>query len=284
MPVTEYRGSRSQSATVELYQFIYGEGANDVYTFTNSEQPITYGDFTYAPLAISHDNIKSEGRPTGNELKITVPRSSSIAGHFRGVIPRRVIFIRIYQGDIPHSTDHSTLSDNASFDAIYFGRVTEASPRNSETVMTCNTAGMGMKRPGLTRNYQRQCAFVLYGERCQASRAAATQAATVATISGETVTLTSGWEGSRSQADFIGGIFEWTGTHGTEYRAILNCDGDTVTLDGYAPDLEAGDSVNMILGCNRTMGACTALHNNILNFGGEPYIPLENPVNKNNFT
>lgn len=284
MPITSYRGSRAHMAAVELYEFIYGDGAGDVFTYTNADRPVEFGGVTYKPIPIAHDNIKSEGRPTGNELKLTVPRTSEIAGHFRGVVPRRIIFVRIYQGEIPREDDSGYLTSTITFTPIYFGRVTEGSPKKHEVEMTCNTAGMGLKRPGLMRNYQRQCAFVLYGERCQASRAAATRAATVAEIAGFTVTLEPAWLGtSPDRADFVGGIFEWSGTYGTEYRMILDCtQDDVVSVDGPLPGLSAGDSVNMILGCNRSMAACSTLHNNIVNFGGMPYIPIVNPINKNN--
>jgi len=41
----------------------------------------------------------------------------------------------------------------------------------------------------------------------------------------------------------------------------------------------------VVFGCPHTVGGCRRVHDNILNYGGQPYIPVgSNPVHKNNHT
>lgn len=143
-----------------------------------------------------------------------------------------------------------------------------------------------MKRPGLTRHWQYSCPLTLYGSRCAANKAVATTTATVTGASGNQITFADGWRISNTElSDYFGGIIQWQGASGPEYRMILNVlpGGTTVTTTGPTSSLLAGDEVEVSLGCPRTLEACGRLHNNTVNYGGHPYIPKFNPVNKNPF-
>jgi hypothetical protein len=64
--------------------------------------------------------------------------------------------------------------------------------------------------------------------------------------------------------------------------------GDVLTLAGLPTNLAVTDPVDIVLGCNRkpfasSGGDCQALHNNLPNFGGQPWIPLKGIVNTNPF-
>jgi hypothetical protein len=137
----------------------------------------------------------------------------------------------------------------------------------------------------LTRFYQRECSFVLYGARCQANKAAATFPAVIAGVGQRNLSITgTAWRGVRAEVDFVGGLLEWDGEYGRETRMITAVLDGLITLDGPAGELQIGDPVDVILGCPRVIASCVSLHDNILNYGGTPYIPLKNPINKNNHT
>jgi hypothetical protein len=107
----------------------------------------------------------------------------------------------------------------------------------------------------------------------------------VASKSGTSVTVASGWNGAFPAGGFREGIVEWTNDDGgTEKRKILSISGDTLSLGGLLRDLDAGDAVSIILGCNHQMSDCEGLFNNIQNHGGCPWIPLKNPIGyRNNY-
>lgn len=276
------KNSLALGAPVNLYRFQYGEDESNVFCYTSHTRSVDYGGDAYEPLAIRHDDIVHEGRPKGAELRITVPRNSGIAAHMRGVVPRRVIRVLILETDIVDAGAGYI----ATYTPIHHGRISGTEPLNERVRITSIPAGAGMKMPGLTRTYSRQCNIPLYGEKCQASLAAATRSAVVDALdASNVVTLQTGWNGSTADTIyFVGGIFKWETPLGSEYRAIISVDDDTLLLDGPTHDLEVSDEVEVILGCPRTMDACRNLHNNINNFGGCPFIPTEDIWGKNTHT
>jgi hypothetical protein len=139
----------------------------------------------------------------------------------------------------------------------------------------------------LRRPYQYGCPLALYSVGpglCNADKASKTLSATVSTVDGATVTLGAGWNGAFSGAKFLGGLFEWVNDDGlTDRRTILRVTGNTLSLSGIAKDVDPGDTVSVVVGCNHKAyaeqdGDCLPLHDNINNYGGDPWIPLKNPI------
>ena len=100
------------------------------------------------------------------------------------------------------------------------------------------------------------------------------------------MTLPEGWSGATSAAKFANGYVFYTRANGQPERLpILSAtDATTIVLGNRPPALYAGMSIDVVLGCDHSMADCRSLHNNIKNFGGCPWIPLDNPVGiKNNF-
>lgn len=277
-----YGSQRASGAPVDLFLFTYGEGAGDFFAYCNAEEPVVHEGITYEPVPISRSAIKSKGKPTDTDITVTVASDSGLAELFRGFLPRRVILLRIYQGHIARASDYADLAATAGAGLSWTGRVLEASRKAARTELNCDTLGAGMKRPGFSVNYARECQRVLYGNRCAADKVAASSTATVSSSTVSTLTLSAGWD-SRGAQNYLGGLVEWIGVYGTETRAVMSVSGDTLTLDGPAPDLAPGDTVTVVLGCPRTLDGCRNLHNNILNYGGTFAIPLENPIGKSQF-
>lgn len=287
MPVnTTYTASRADGDHADCFLFIYGEGEEDYYAYTNSERSILLDGKTYLPRPIEAEDFTRKGKSVGAPIRINCSAELEISQFFQGVIPRRRIFFRLYSGDISPSPAAAPDGHAGTFDLVWAGNVIERSRKAKTVTFTCDTLGAGMKRPGLTRFYQRECPHVLYGEYCQANKAAATVAATVSgNPTTRTVTLAPGWAGSFPAAKFLGGLIEWDGDLGREVRQIVDRNGNTLTVDAsISSDLVDGGDVDVVLGCGRNMADCEDLHDNILNYGGMPYIPFYNPINKNNHT
>ena len=123
------------------------------------------------------------------------------------------------------------------------------------------------------------------GSECRARKSAATRTRTAATVTSNNVTLVGDILAERAAC--IGGTLEWTRADGKrEIRTITNvsADGFTLSIRGGTRGLTAGMSLSIVFGCARNMAACRDIHNNIINFGGQPFIPLDNPLSqKNNY-
>lgn len=286
MSFDAYEISRQKGEPVDLYQFTWGDASGTplTYNYTSAEQSISYGGDTYSPIAIGPRNDRNaSGQLDRTTVEISVPRDAAISSIFQIYPPSTAVTLVRRQG---HLNDAA-----AEFPVVWSGRVLGGGREGDEYVLTCEPISSALRRPGLRRPYQIGCPHVLYGPECGASEAAATVTGTVASTSGLTVTLNSGWNGAFTNTKFIGGKVKWLNDDGAyEIRRVLNVSSDTLTLGGYIRDLVATDSISVILGCNHQQGIsdstgdCNNLHSNIQNYGGCDWIPTQNPVGTyNNF-
>lgn len=290
MAFSNYETSRILGQPVMLYQFVYGVLGDGVtpltYDYTDHSAPVEHAGVTYQPLPIRGSSIKSSGKLDDGDISLRVPRDSQIADLFRIYPPGRVVTVTIRQGHIPNPDDPPAFAEGENFPVVWLGRVLEASREEIETTLTCEAASASMRRAGLRRHYQWPCPLVLYGSRCNANRAAATTVSTVSAITSNEVLLVTPWrKAGTANADYTGGLIEWTSSAGPDQRAIKRVRAnDWIVLSAPAFDLDVGDTVNVILGCPHTLAGCESLHNNVVNYGGQPYIPTENPIGKNSHT
>lgn len=265
--------SRQRGEPVGLFLFTYGAGAGAFYAYTDAESAITIGipAVTYEPMPISRGPLQSTGTLDKSALDIRMPITAGLSDMFLVWPPSEVVSLVIRHG---HVNDTA-----AEFLAVWSGRVLSGGREGSEAVFRCEPITTSLRRNGLRRHYQFGCPHVLYGDQCQASKAAATVATTAEAVAGRTVTVPSGWPGAAASAEFLGGLVEWTTAAGNrELRTILRVTGGrTFLLSGLASDLAVAGAVDVVKGCAHTMTACTDVHANIHNFGGQPWIPLRSP-------
>jgi hypothetical protein len=272
-----YEISRQLGEPFMLYLFTYGgeipgsPSVSQSFAYTDAEQMVVHGGNAYEPLAIMRDAITASGSLDRSALAVRMQRDAGFASLFQIWPPTQVITLVIRQGHIGDA--------DADRLVVWSGRVLSVGREGDECVISCEPVSSSLRRPGLRRHYQIGCPHVLYGAQCQASRPAATVTATIASISGLSVTLNAGWEGVFPAAKFLDGLLTWVNDNGsTETRRILSVNSNTLSLNGFLRDLEVAMSVDVILGCNHQMDDCADLHNNIHNHGGCPWIPVKNPV------
>jgi hypothetical protein len=278
MPFEPIEESRTLGEPVELYFFVYGSSDTEYYAYTDSEEPITidvgapYGSVEFQPHPIMRDTVKSSGTLDKQSLTVSLQRDAEVAELFRVYPPTQPVTAIIRQG---HFGD-------TEFLVIWTGRVLSCKFTDSEAELTCEPVATSMKRAGLRRNYQYGCPHALYMGNdqagCHADKAAATVSATVTAISGSTLSLSSGWNGSFAAEKFINGMVEWTTAAGSiERRTTLNLSGNDLSLSGIIRNLTVGATVSVILGCNHQLDDCADLHNVIGDYGGQWLIPTKSP-------
>lgn len=280
MTVGQYEESRARGAAVEIYLFRFGTEPTAFRAYCDVEFPVEVDGVTYQPLPIQRAGITSQQSLDKAAMDVKVPINSEIAGLFSLLPPSNkvTLVVRRGQADDP----------DQEFPVIFAGHVQQSSRDGREATLSCVPASVSIKRVGLRRHYQYTCPHVLYDQdsgSCRADKAAATQLArSVTAITSNRITLAAGWNGTPPGAKYVGGLVEWDGPYGRERRTILRVNGNVLSLTGLPSGLSVGNTVDVVLGCNHQTEDCAALHNNIVNFGGMPYIPSENPVKRNPFT
>lgn len=276
--------SRYLGQPVELFYVSYGPDENAFIAVCGGERPVTYGGVDYTPSPIRRGKINSSQSLDKSELKVRTSLDSPIPELFRLYAPSYPVSITIRQG---HYDDPAN-----EFVVIFVGRIqsSKRAPQSNarEAELSCVPDSAAIKRTGLRRHYQLTCPHALYDQgdfSCKAVKAAATRSAQeITALSYLGLTFASGWNGSFDAQKFVGGMVEWTGDAGPEKRTILRVTGNVLSLNAPTTGLMVGDDVDIVLGCNHQTTDCATLHNNIVNFGGMPYIPSVNPVKTNPFS
>ncbi len=270
---SEYAGE-----PVQLFEFRYGEDEGAVFLYTDCEDPLEVSGKRYKPIPVSRANIVSNGTFDKTTMEVRLSGETDIGLLYKGYPPAFVVTLTVYTGHL----------NDMNFIVVWSGIVRGGGPAGREIVLTCEPISASMKRNGLRRCYQYGCPLVLYGLQCNADKTYATVEAVVASLTSQTVTLTAGWNGAFDVSKFIAGTVEWTNDSGNlEIRTVNKVNGDVLSLKGVTRGLHVGQTMRAILGCNHQESDCVDLHKekitgvpNIVNFGGDPWIPTDNPTGK----
>lgn len=275
MTFAEREESRYGGQPVTLYHFRYGTATQAFYAYTDAEQVEIFDGVPHAPIPIKRSSIQATGSLDKNALTITTPINSELADLFRIYPPSQMVVLTIRQR---HFGDEDAL-------LAWTGRILSVERRDSEAIFTCEPINSSMRRTGLRRHYQYGCPHVLYSPQCRADQGKATITSSVLAIPyANQIELAPGWNGAIAVEKYNGGLFGWDTDIGPELRTIMRImEGRVIVLNGPVRELEVGQGVRIALGCNHQTSDCTNLHNNILNYGGQPFIPLSNPLRMNPF-
>lgn len=266
--------SRFRGKPISLYHFVYGTEPTAFIAYTDCEKSVLFEGIAYNPIPVDRSQIVAAGNLDKTSLTVSVPKTSRLAELFRVYPPGQIVRLVIRQGH----------ADDSQFKVSWTGRVVQAKRNKSTVDVTCEPLTTMLRRVGLRRHYQISCAHVLYGAECRASQSVATTSLNTVIVSGSRVTLSPGWN-VKPVEKYIGGMISWMTIYGREYRTILRVtDQNTLRLSGPLNYLASGGEIRVILGCNHQMPDCLNIHNNIHNFGGQPFIPLKNPTNTNPFS
>lgn len=276
MSFEQYEESLFHGEPVELYLFVYGTGVTEFVAYTDCEIPITHDGRTFNPQPIERDALNASGSLDKSGIGVKIDGTSTIAELFRVYPPSQTVTLVIKTGHIG--------DPDSDFNVIWTGRVLSCGWEENIATLTCEPVASSMTRTGLRRHYQYGCPHALYmgtsAGGCRASKSAATRSTVVTGVSSSLVTLASDWNGTREKQKFINGLFEWTSPTGSVIRrSILRVNSATnvITMSGPIPAMPVGATVSVVLGCNHQMTDCASLHNNINDFGGQPWIPTKNP-------
>lgn len=271
-----FEKSRASGTPIEIYKFVYGTGPTDFHLFTDSTRPVTYGGQVYTPVPIDRGKIELNGGRERRDMRITCSSRNPILNLFHVYPPDQAISVTIRAG---HADD-----PDQEFRAVWSGRVIVAKSKSDGTgEIICRHIAAASKQGGLRRNYQLGCPHVLYAGQCKAAKVLTP--VTVTGVVSNRVTLALGWNGAVDPGKYVGGLIEWAVDGNQMRRTVLRAldDARTLVLSGPPSGIVVGGTVNAVLGCNHQMTDCLDLHANIANFGGQPWIPTENPVNRNNY-
>ncbi len=272
MTYGNYEESKENGGPITLYRFTVGPGAADRICYTDADERVSWDGDWYDTIAISRDEIQVDGNLNKTSVKVYMARNLALVALFKFYPPSFVCTLEVFEG---HFEDR-----DREFKRLWKGRVLNCDIADAQATFTCDPASTSLRRPGLRRNYQRQCPLVLYGTQCRATRTVVV--VTKTTVTGNVITATP--PGGFLAEAYVGGTIEWVRADNgrREIRSVINC----AITSGVLAFLIAGPVTTLpatfeaYRGCAHTERTCNEWHANINNYGGQIWIPLDSPLKK----
>lgn len=277
MSYPEFEMSRVEGQPATLYLFQWGTAAASVFAYTDSDVPVIFDGRTYEPTVIGRMGIEASGSLDQKSLEIDISKKAGFCRLYATSPPSVKVGLQIMQG---HITD-----GDQDFAAIWSGVVKNVNQEKPYAKIVAEPLDSLLARPGLRRYYMYGCPYVLYNSiTCKANPDTHKKVLTPTFIGANFIRLSPGWSGALAGDKYLGGYLQWTDTNGnTQTRTAIDFGAtENEIIIGSSRELSAGQQVTLYVGCQRNESACRDLHSNIVNYGGQPYIPLENPVDYSN--
>lgn len=273
---------------VELFKFYNSDGTVKLYN--SGTEDIVYLSETYKPEIISADDIEITDETEAKTLTIRVPRKSSIAGLFLVYAPIEQLWLNIYR---KHWND-----EDAEFIRYWTGMVAGVEYTEDYANLICKPIDTAFNKLGLWKNYASKCQHMLYDVRCKVNIALPQyfQNVTLTAVNNGIYLesngfglwsnfidvgtgnskIKSGWWATGFIRVASSGEVRMITIHGTE-GGDGYIDNTKVTILTAINGLKAGDVIEVYAGCARDIDTCVNKFDNVVNFGGFPFIPLNNP-------
>ena len=262
---------------VELYHFTSG---TTNYRYTSAEGDYVFGGFTWLARPLGRNSIGKSGEVEQTNLEVSLPTTDVLASLYIGIQPAA-------RTDLVVRRVHIDASPTTSI-TLFNGFVTSAKFKDEKCTFQLKPFNELFHREMPRYTYQGLCNHVLYSGQCGILEAASPNqlVATVNGIqnSGEIITVT----GAGSVVDnvspaqpFKGGMARLVDF--SDYRLILDQDGDDLTLLLPFRDSVLGGQIVLQRGCDRTVDTCRTKFNNVINYGGFPHVPGKNPFGQSTY-
>lgn len=262
----DFEISREQSKPLEIYSIVLG---TETFRWTSAEDTLTVSALDYVPIPISRSQTSQTADARNKDLTITVPGDNDFASRYIDIVPgvKATVSITRLQRDESPVFDTQILIFKGQVLSVRFpddGHTAEILVRSQE-------AALNRSVPRFT--FMASCNHVLYDSRCGVDPAQFDHTGNVSAVSGSVITVDGA---AASGLDFTGGFCTPVST--TDFRMILSQSGDDLTLLLPFQASPLSQNVQVFAGCDRLAGGdCGQVFDNVINFGGFPFVPNRNP-------
>jgi uncharacterized phage protein (TIGR02218 family) len=252
---------------VEIFDIVLPE---ETYRFTSYGEDVEFGGETYTAVAIGCGPRELVQLGKVREVTITLAIDNALAASLRanGIPPiDALVTIRCFHvGDL----------ESRQLWKGYIGGTSTDEKHALLRVPNLSDEVFNRGLPVLVA--QRTCPHMLYDTGCGVDEDSFKITPTVSSVSSDgTEIVVSSISGNPDAWAQDGKVVRATTG---EARSVLEQTGTTITIDVPFRALQVGDTLNLFAGCDHTIAGprgCLELFNNVLNFGGDPEMPADNP-------
>jgi len=253
---------------VELYH-IWRDGGEH-WRYTSGDVSVTYDSEVYSPAVLERSRTKYNSQLDVTTMQIKVAALSDLTIDFISVNPVEIFWISIMK----LHREQSPLEA----DVIFVGQIKDVSFKGIQANVNCVGFEHFLKKTIPTWRYQLTCNHQVFDTKCALTKASYKTTENV-TLDANKLVLTGTNFGLKDDGYFIGGEVVF----GVESRAIVEHSGEEITIMYKFVELEDNDSVDAYPGCDGRVETCRDKYDNIDNFLGFPFIPVENPATRVNW-
>lgn len=246
----------------ELFHIWYG---STHWRYTSAEEAITYSGNEFLPAGVKRGTVGYDSNLEVSVLEVTFARMTAPIAQYIALNPLELVWIevlRVFREQSPVEAG-----------VVFLGQIRSVSFVGLSCVAECVGFEHFLRQPVPVFRYGPQCNWTVFDSRCGVSSAAYTNAVYLTGVSSNGLELT-GKFGVREDGFFSGGVLSWSGTS----RMIVNHIGNSISLRYRIAGLQAGHTVSVYAGCDRNVETCRDKFDNVINFGGDPFIPDDNPT------
>jgi hypothetical protein len=267
--VQEYAEAEVGLRPVWLYSLIQD---SDTQRWTSYGADVTIGSETWSAVDIQHDTINKSTDFLDEGVKVTIPirQGTEDIRRFLTGTPPPGVKMQIYQVFAP---------DFVLGDPLYEGDISTVE-LGAKGVLTMTLSSiLRISEESIPRAMaQTRCNWRLFDSKTCRLNEAAYRVDTIVSAKDTNWIEGSGAFLLRAQATGQDQYFGFGyAIIGNETRSILSQDGDRLYLNGPFYNLQVGDAVSALAGCDRKLETCLGKFNNVVHFGGMPYTPPINP-------
>ena len=264
--------SLTATQPIETYEFV---GSFETYRYTTADRDVTVDGQLHTKAAIARGAVRA-GDHTQDQLdvELTLPVTLDVVQDYAFLnSPAKLnLILRAFDRTVQNPAG-SDIYASANGIILWSGEVSAFSVTGREAkvrVPSNFTRALAVTAPAVF--YQNPCNHVLYGPQCKVNPAGFTQTTTVGAVSSNQITV--GDDGFDDNFLNAGSI---RNDRTNERRLIVSNISNVITVNVPFVDLLVGDTVVMRAGCDHSFTICRTKFNNTLNYGGQPFIPGDNP-------
>ena len=264
------------------YRLLFQQGATS-FRYTSRPEIVSDGVDTWIPVAIKTTEVSQSGEMAKDPVTMKMPRDNPLAQTFINGAPDDITLVTIFRSHIGDDVVQT----------YWKGRISGFSITGDEAELTCENIFTSLRRSGLRARYQKGCRHALYSTGCSMVLADFAIDATVTATDGLNVTFTINEDSNGFVTNsngtvevvsgyFTGGIMQaadgmrYISSHVPGTLTLMQASNSLTTAVAGGPQ-----SVTLYPGCSHTIADCRDKFNNLVNFGGFPWLPEKNPFANN---
>lgn len=249
---------------VELYHIWTESGIH--WRYTSGDSTITFEGETFLPATIKRGKIEFNEEIESTKVTFEINYIAQPQIQYLATNPVDITWVQVlklFRDSSPYSAS-----------TLFIGTIKNVSFQGLSASTECTGFEHFLKRIIPRFRYQPSCSYFLYDDFCTINKTNFQLDTDVTTIDDTGLVITNSDFALQDDDFYSLGYLEFNNTK----RMIIYHIGDTIKIRYPITELVATDSITVFAGCNKTPEICRDKFDNILNFGGMPYVPIDNPV------